>query len=153
MAHICVSKQTTIGSNNGLSPGRRQAIIYTNAKILLIGPLGTNISENSNIFIQENAFANVVCEMAAIWLQCVNYRIWMWRLINTDEGSDQPLIMIWYITDWTNSPIQLKWGLTWLNSKHRKKIFHVIYLIFSIQMFRLMQNNICATFDYNQCRY
>ena len=29
----------------GLSPGRRQAIIWTNAGILLIGPLGTNFSE------------------------------------------------------------------------------------------------------------
>ena len=28
-----------------LSPGRRQAIIWTNAGILLIGPLGTNFSE------------------------------------------------------------------------------------------------------------
>ena len=43
--HICVSKLTIIGSDNGLSPGRRQAIIWTNAGILLIGPLGTNFSE------------------------------------------------------------------------------------------------------------
>ena len=34
-----------IGSDNGLSPVRRQAIIWTNAWILLIGPLGTNFSE------------------------------------------------------------------------------------------------------------
>ena len=34
-----------IGSDNVLSPGRRQAIIWTNAGILLIGPLGTNVSE------------------------------------------------------------------------------------------------------------
>ena len=46
MTHICVSKLTNIGSDNGLSPGRRQAIIWTNAGILLIGPLGTNFSEN-----------------------------------------------------------------------------------------------------------
>ena len=45
--HICVSKQTIIGSDNGLSPGRRQAIIWTNAGILLIGPPGTNFSEIS----------------------------------------------------------------------------------------------------------
>ena len=45
MTHICVRKLTNIGSNNGLSPGRRQAIIWTNAAILLIGPLGTNFSE------------------------------------------------------------------------------------------------------------
>ena len=43
--HICVGKLTIIASDNGLSPGRRQAIIWTNAGILLIGPLGTNINE------------------------------------------------------------------------------------------------------------
>ena len=45
VTHICVSKLTTIGSDNGLSPERRQAIIWTNAGILLIGTLGTNFSE------------------------------------------------------------------------------------------------------------
>ena len=45
VTHICVSKLTTIGSDNGLSPGRRQAIIWTNAGILLIGTLGTNFTE------------------------------------------------------------------------------------------------------------
>ena len=45
MTHICVSDPTSIGSDNGLSPGRRQAIIRTNAGILLKGPLGTNFSE------------------------------------------------------------------------------------------------------------
>ena len=45
MTHICVSDLTSIGSDNGLSPGRRQAIIRTNAEILLIRPLGTNFSE------------------------------------------------------------------------------------------------------------
>ena len=45
MTHMCVGKLSIIGSDNGLSPGRRQAIIRTNAGILLIGPLGTNFSE------------------------------------------------------------------------------------------------------------
>ena len=45
VTHICVVKLTIIGSDNGLSPGRRQAIIRTNAEILLIGPLGTKFSE------------------------------------------------------------------------------------------------------------
>ena len=45
VAHICVCKLTIIGSDNGLSPGRRQAIIWTNAEILLIRPLGTNFKE------------------------------------------------------------------------------------------------------------
>ena len=42
-AYMC--NLTIIGSDNGLSPGRRQAIIWTNAGILLIGPPGTNFSE------------------------------------------------------------------------------------------------------------
>ena len=45
MTCICVSKSTTIGSDNSLSPDRHQAIIWTNIGILLIGPLGTNFSE------------------------------------------------------------------------------------------------------------
>ena len=44
---ICNSKLTIIGSDNGLSPGRRQAISWTNAGILLIRTLGTNFSEIS----------------------------------------------------------------------------------------------------------
>ena len=43
--HICFSKLTIIGSDNGLSPGRRQAIIWTSVGILLIAPLGTNFGE------------------------------------------------------------------------------------------------------------
>ena len=45
VTHICVVKLTLISSDNGLSPERRQAIIWTNAGILLIGPLGTNFSD------------------------------------------------------------------------------------------------------------
>ena len=45
VTHVCVSKPGIIGSDNGLSPGRRQAIIWTNAGILLIQTLGTNFSE------------------------------------------------------------------------------------------------------------
>ena len=44
--HICVSKLSILGSDNGLSPGRRQAIISTNAGILFIRILGTNFSES-----------------------------------------------------------------------------------------------------------
>ena len=40
-----MGKLTNIGSDIGLSPGRRQAIIWTNAGILLIGPLRPNFNE------------------------------------------------------------------------------------------------------------
>ena len=43
--HICASNLTIIASDNGLSSGRRQAIIWTNAGISLIGPLAINFSE------------------------------------------------------------------------------------------------------------
>ena len=45
VTHICVGNLTIIGPDNGLSPSRRQAIIWTNAGILLIGPCGINFSE------------------------------------------------------------------------------------------------------------
>ena len=45
VTHICVSKLTIIGSDNALSPCRHQDIIWTNAGILLIGPLSANSSE------------------------------------------------------------------------------------------------------------
>ena len=48
VTHICVSNLIIIGSDNGLSPCRRQAIIWTNAGILFIGPLGTTFSEILN---------------------------------------------------------------------------------------------------------
>ena len=45
LTHICVGKLTIIGSDNGLSPARRQAIIWTNAGILLIRPSWTYFSQ------------------------------------------------------------------------------------------------------------
>ena len=45
VTHKCVGNLTIIGPDNGLLPGQRQAIIWTKAGILLIGPLGTNVSE------------------------------------------------------------------------------------------------------------
>ena len=62
VTHICVGNLTIIGSDNGLSPVRRQAIIWTNDELLLIEPLALRnkilwkFNRNYNIFIQENAF-------------------------------------------------------------------------------------------------
>ena len=95
--HICVGKLTIIASDNGLSPGRRQTIIWTNAGILLIGSLGTNFNEifyrNSYIFIQENALENVVREMASMLSrpQYVNelmWRDWCWMHIVAGRNSN-----------------------------------------------------------------
>ena len=78
MTHIYVGKLTIIGSDNGLSPGRRQANISTNAGILFIRPLGTNFNEiliEIHIFsFKKIPFENVVWKMASILSrpQCVN---------------------------------------------------------------------------------
>ena len=48
LCHIYVSVDlVSIGSDNGLLPFQRQATIRTNARLLSIGPLGTNFSEIS----------------------------------------------------------------------------------------------------------
>ena len=68
--HICVGKLTIIGSDNGLSPGRRQAIIWTNAGISLIGPLATNFNEIL-IGIQTFSFKKMHLKvLSAKWRPC-----------------------------------------------------------------------------------
>ena len=58
--------RVSIGSDDGLSPIRCQAIIYTNAGLLSIEPLGTNFSE---ILIKTQTFHSQKC-------------IWKYRLQN-----------------------------------------------------------------------
>ena len=64
VTHICVVKLTIFGSDNVLSPERRQAIILTNAGILLIGPLGTNFIEIL-IWIQTFSFKKMHLKMSS----------------------------------------------------------------------------------------
>ena len=56
VTYICVSNLAIIGSDNGLSLGRRQAIFWTNTGILLIGPLTNKFQWNFN---QNSLFENV----------------------------------------------------------------------------------------------
>ena len=60
--HICVSKPTLIGSDKCLLRDRRQAIIWTDALIVFIVPLGTAWKLIRNLFflIEKNAFENAV---------------------------------------------------------------------------------------------
>ena len=68
--HICVSKLTITGSDNGLSPDRRQAIIWTNVGILLTGPIQWNF--NRNTYIQEISLENVFWKNASIFFLGLN---------------------------------------------------------------------------------
>ena len=65
-----VYKLAIIGSDNGLLPCQRHAIIWTNAEILLIWPLGTQFSETLSeihAFSLKEMHLNIICKMATIW--------------------------------------------------------------------------------------
>ena len=72
VTHVCVDKLTIIGSDNGLSPERRQAIIWTNAGILLIRPLGTNFSE---ILIEIQTFSLKKIRLKISSAKCCSFRL------------------------------------------------------------------------------
>ena len=66
VTHICISKICIIGLDNGLSPARRQAIIWTNAEILLMGLPGTNFNEIL-IEIHKFSFEKIHLKMSGKW--------------------------------------------------------------------------------------
>ena len=62
---ICISKLAIIGSDNGLSPGWRQAIVWTNAGILLIRTNFIEIFSEIHTF----SFKKLHLKMSAKWRQ------------------------------------------------------------------------------------
>ena len=86
VTHICISKLSIIGSDNGLSPGRCQAIIWPNAGILSNRPLGTNFSEIL-IEIHTVSFKKMHLEMSSgKWRPFVSASMctcFLWNLINS----------------------------------------------------------------------
>ena len=88
VTHICVSKLTIIGSDIGLSPGRRQSIIWTGAGILLIGPLGSNFDE---IFVEIHTFSfkkmRVKVSSAKWWTCCLGLNCVLTKL--SDRTTNQ----------------------------------------------------------------
>ena len=70
MTHICVIEISIIGSDNGLSPWPPSHYLNQCWNIVnwtLRKKLQWNFNRNSNIFIEENMFENVVCEMSTIF--------------------------------------------------------------------------------------
>ena len=74
--HICVSKLSIIGSDDGLWPGRRQAIYWTNAELLLIRTLGTNVNdilgEIKTFSLKKMYLKNIVWEIVANFLNVLS---------------------------------------------------------------------------------
>ena len=105
VTHIYVSKLTIIGWDNGLSPGRCQAITWTNAGLLLIGKFGTNFSE-IRIKIQNFSFTKMHLKISSVKWQpfCPG--------VNelTDQGLMAPQILLIIISckqaaAWTTSDL------------------------------------------------
>ena len=115
VTHICVSKLSIIGSDNGLSPDRRQAIILTNAGLLLIGPLGTNFSE---ILIEILTFS---FKKMRLKMSSAKRRIF-WLGLNVLMVQVQVQVMTWHhkgdkplpepmMTQFTDTLLFTTWGL------------------------------------------
>ena len=119
--HICVSKLTTIASDNGSSPGRHQAIIWNNAGMLSIGLLWTNFSEiliaNSDLFFQENALESVVCEMATIlsWPQCDNLITGYWITSKLSCHVQNLVVITLFEFGLEQNEVSLEFELWWKN--------------------------------------
>ena len=71
---LCLRQQIIV-PYNGLSPGRRQAIIWTNAEILLIRTLGTSFSEiliSIQIFSLQKMHLKMSCAKWLSFCLCLN---------------------------------------------------------------------------------
>ena len=89
VTHICVSKLTIIGSDNGLSPSRRQAIVWTNAGSLSIGTLRTYFSEIS-IKIQQFSLKKMHLKMSSAKRRLC----WLGLNVLRDHGPDMVTLSI-----------------------------------------------------------
>ena len=102
VTHICIGKLTIIGSDNSLSrwmaPSHYLNQCWNFVNWTLENKLQWNFNRNSNIFIQENTFENVVWKMAAILsrLQCVKTA--GIRLFHISRNTQGPYVfLIWVI--------------------------------------------------------
>ena len=98
VTHICVGDLTIIGSDNGLSPERHQAVIWTNAGILLIGPLGTNFSE---LLIEIQTFSLKKIRLKMSSAKCCSFRLGLNELKQVSKRGNGRvygcLCFLWYM--------------------------------------------------------
>ena len=89
VTHICVSKLTIIGSDNGLASGQRQTIIWTNAGMLLIGPLGIN----NEILIRIHTFSFKKIRLKMLSVKCCPLRLNV--LLGAEQATSHYLNQCW----------------------------------------------------------
>ena len=110
VTHICVDNQSIIGSDNGFSPCWRQAITWTNVKILFIGPLGTNFSEIS-IGIHTFLFNKMHWKMSPGKCQpfCLGLNVLTHRMLGNNYKSMICKIIVHNSSLGTYCKIALRW--------------------------------------------
>ena len=121
MTHICVSKLTVIGSDNGLSPGQRQAIIWTNAGILLIGPPRNKLQWIFFIEIHTFPFKKIHMKMSS----------GKWRPFCLGLN----VLILTHITDWLW--LQWPWYYTATNTQHFPGNMNICILLCFIVVWKL----------------
>ena len=128
--HICVGKLTTIGSDNGLSPGRRQAIIWTIAGILLIGPLGTNF--NDILFeIRKFSFTKMHLKMSSAKLRPFSLGPNVLKHMYIDENTSELPILTLSTKTAYNCDVRWMWGACITTSTLHWKQKNVILITLS----------------------
>ena len=124
VTHICVSRLSITGSDNGLSPGRRQAIIWTNPGILLIGPLGTNFSEIL-IEIKTFSFTKIHFKMSSAKRRpfCLGLNV-----LKRSKHDDATVWKVFHITVglWWDPPFV---GAINSQSASNEELWHLFWLI------------------------
>ena len=96
MTHICASKLTTIGPDNGLSPGRRQAITWTNAGLLPVELVRTNFSKIRSRIISFSLKKMHLKMSSAKWRQfCLGLNVLRVFKSNCKQKSQNDRMMPW----------------------------------------------------------
>ena len=143
VTHICVNKLTIIGSDNSLSPGRRQAIIWTNAGILLIWTLETNFSDILSKF-HTFSFKKIHLKISSTTLQqfCLGLT-WTSRI----ELTAQQTSPVWIILPhkdpiyhqeciiWFYSYQYYFWNSRHVHLKHWHKLKDIVWIYLSSTTF------------------
>ena len=117
VTHMWVGNLTNIGTDNGLSPGRNQAIIWTNVGILSIRPLGTNLSK-------------IVFKIHKFWIKKMHL-----KRSSANGGHFFSASMCLLDIDITVTWVTLKCTI---QKQNKNKNAYTVYIIFEVHMLFLL---------------